>query len=124
MGPTHAVCSVGQCEARVSGADGGTAFVDDETRCLPAVVCDEWAGCASASGNNQDGWFIRESPRVSSGEIAGLERVATTDKLAVEAFRLYPPGVDCPPQSIPPLLPRPPSTCRDEGGHCKASPRK
>ena len=115
------MCRGGQCEATATGADGGVTRVAVEQRCLPALVCDEWAGCAGALGNDQDGWFIRESTRVARGEIAALERVATTDKLAVEAFRLHPSGVQCAPHTIPPVFPVPSFTCKAEAGRCTAS---
>lgn len=121
MGPTFAVCRDGQCEATPSGPDGGPGFVAVERRCLPALVCDGWSGCTRARGNGQDGWFVEESDRVGRGEPVGLERVATADGGVTEAFRLGPPGVSCPPHTIPPVLPPPPFACSDVDGQCKTS---
>lgn len=122
MGPTFARCKDGLCEATPSGPDGGPAFVSVERRCLPAVVCDAWSGCARAVGNAQDGWFVEESERVARGELAGLERVALLDGSAAEVFRLHPPGVQCPPHTIPPVFPPAPA-CAERAGRCEALPR-
>jgi hypothetical protein len=116
-GPTRAICRDGRCEATWLDENGQPVFVAVEDRCLPGLVCDSWAGCVRADGNAQDGWFVYESERIARGEIAGLERVATTDGAAVEAFRLYPPGVECPPHTVPPILPPPPS-CALVDNHC------
>jgi len=70
------MCEAGECKTTLNAPDGAPAFVAVESRCLPALVCDAWAGCALAVGNAQDGWFVAESQRVPRGEIAGLERVA------------------------------------------------
>ncbi|MBE7482738.1 MAG: hypothetical protein HS104_22520 [Polyangiaceae bacterium] len=119
MGPTFARCQEGRCVATASGPDGGPAFVVVERRCLPAVVCDGWAGCARALGNDQDGWFVEESERASRGEIVGRERVAVTDGGVAEVFRSSPPGVKCPPHAVPPLFP-PAPVCAEVDGRCKA----
>lgn len=119
MGPTFARCQEGRCVATASGPDGGPAFVVVERRCLPAVVCDGWAGCARALGNDQDGWFVEESERASRGEIVGRERVAVTDGGVTEVFRSSPPGVKCPPHAVPPLFP-PAPVCAEVDGRCKA----
>jgi hypothetical protein len=118
LGPTRAVCRAGSCEATSTGADGGVGYVASERRCLPALVCDTWAGCTLAVGNTQDGWFVEESKRVARGEIVALDRVAiATDAGVAEAFRLTPPGVTCPPHGIPPIL-APPPACAMKDGHC------
>jgi hypothetical protein len=118
QGPTRAVCREGRCEATADGPDGGPAFVQVERRCLPALVCDSWAGCTLAIGNAQDGWFVHESERASRGEIVGLARVATTDGGVAEAFRLSPRDVKCLPHGVPPVLSPPPS-CKEVDGHCR-----
>lgn len=118
QGPTRAVCRSGRCEATATAADGGVAYVEVEQRCLPAVVCDDWAGCAGAIGNDQDGWFVDESARVARGAIAGRERVATADARAVEVLRLFPPGAQCPPHAVPPVFSVPSFACAAEAGKC------
>jgi hypothetical protein len=121
MGPTRAVCRSGRCEATANAADGGPGYVALEQRCLPAMVCDSWAGCALAMGNDQDGWFVSESSRVSRGAIANPERVAVVGGKAADALRLYPPGVTCPPHTVPPIHSLPPR-CAMKAGHCVETP--
>jgi hypothetical protein len=70
------------------------------------------------SGNDQDGWFVDESERAARGELVGLERVALMDGGVAEVFRLHPPGVRCPPHSIPPVFP-PAPVCAEADGRCK-----
>ncbi len=121
MGPTRAVCRDGRCEATPNAADGGPGWVPVEQRCLPAVVCDSWAGCALAIGNDQDGWFVQESKRVARGEIAKPDRIAVVGGKAADALRLYPPGVTCAPHSVPAVLPVAPR-CGTKAGHCVELP--
>jgi len=123
MGATRSICRDGQCETTFSAPDGGSAFVSDERRCLPAVVCDSWAGCTYAMGNAQDGWYVTDSDRVARGEPVTPDRVAVADGGAADVLRLHPAGATCLPQSIPPVLSPPGYTCRVEGLGCKKTPR-
>lgn len=119
MGPTHARCQAGQCIAEPS--DGG--FQPFERKCLPAVVCDEWAGCASAHGNEESGWYVRESSRVPRGSPAVPDRVAVVDGGAKSVLRLWPSGVVCLPHSVPPLFSADVPKCVDAAGGCREAPR-
>lgn len=121
MGPTRAICNAGKCEATPSGPDGKPVFVMSEQKCLPAMVCDEWAGCVLLTGNTQDGWFVQEKARVPVGEIAGVDNVCTTTRC--EGARLFPEGPVCPPHTIPPMIDPPPYSCVMEGGHCVKKPK-
>jgi hypothetical protein len=121
-GPTRAVCRAGACEATPSDADGRPIYLADERKCLPAMICDEWAGCALVAGNAQDGWFVQESSRVAVGTLAALEKNVCTaaDAGRCEAARLYPPDAACPPHTEPPLIAAPPFSCTLESGRCRS----
>ncbi|HVK65577.1 MAG TPA: hypothetical protein VM694_13935 [Polyangium sp.] len=118
-GPTRAVCRDGLCEATATGPDGQPLRVPVEQQCLPAMVCDAWAGCALMTGNAQDGWFVAEGEQVPRGELATVKNVCTVGNRC-EAARVLPPGVPCPPWSTPPRIEAPPYTCALEGGKCRS----
>jgi hypothetical protein len=120
-GPTRAVCRAGRCEATWTGADGGPARVGVERRCLPALSCDAWVGCALVEGNAQDGWFVEEAAQATRGAVAAVGNVCTAGPVRCEAARITEPGVVCPPWSIPPVITAPAYTCSLEGGRCQSS---
>ncbi|MDI1476264.1 hypothetical protein [Polyangium sp. y55x31] len=120
-GPTRAVCRDGLCEATATGPDGQPIRVPVEQQCLPAMLCDAWAGCALVTGNAQDGWFVAEGEQVPRGELATVKNVCTVGDRC-EAARVLPPGVVCPPWSVPPRIEAPPYTCALEGGRCRSRP--
>ena len=119
MGPTRAVCSSGVCEAMWLGADGGPTLVLEEWRCLPALICYGWAGCAMIQGNAQNGWFVYGSDRAAVGESAAIDRACPMDAGCIEAARIHPPEVVCPATSVPPILPPPGFTCVKDGYQCR-----
>lgn len=122
MGPTRAVCQAGRCEATPTGADGKPVFIMDERRCVPALVCDGWQGCAEISGNEQDGWFVERADDMPAGTAVTFGNVCTSG-VACDAVTLRPDGVQCPPWGIPPLIAPPPFACAGEAGACrKVSP--
>jgi len=118
-GPTRAVCREGRCEATATGPDGQPTRVPVEQQCLPAMICDAWAGCALVTGNAQDGWFVAEGEKVPRGEIAAVGNVCTVGNRC-EAAKVLPPGVVCPPWSVPPRIEAPRYTCGLESGTCRA----
>ncbi|MDI1442586.1 hypothetical protein [Polyangium sp. 6x1] len=118
-GPTRASCRDGHCEATATGTDGQPARVPVEQQCIPAMVCDAWAGCALVTGNAQDGWFVADGEKVPRGEIATMGNVCTVGDRC-EAARVLPPGVVCPPWSVPPRIEAPPYTCAMVGGKCRS----
>ncbi len=120
-GPTRAVCRAGACDATATGADGGSTRVGVDRRCLPAMSCDAWAGCALVEGNEQDGWFVEESAHATRGAIAAVGNVCTAGAARCEAARISEPGVVCPPWSVPPLITPPTYTCSLEAGRCQSS---
>ncbi len=124
MGPTHAICRTGRCEATWEGADGGPGFVADEQRCLPALVCGAWAGCALVTGNAQDGWYVYDATSAPRGTLASVEPDVCAPRVAKRctAARLFPKGVVCPPTSVPPLIPPPPKACVLDGVRCHPAP--
>ena len=121
-GPTRAVCRTGVCEATASDANGHPIYVANERQCLPALICDQWAACALIEGNEQDGWFVQESPRVAVGTLASVEKNVCTaaDAGRCEAAKLYPPDARCPPWTVPPLIAAPPFSCVLESGRCRS----
>lgn len=121
-GPTVAVCRAGVCEATGTGPDGGAARVPVEQRCLPAMVCTTWKGCALVSGSAQDGWFVEQGEESLRGQLASVGNVCTVRERC-EAASVLPPGVVCPPWSVPPLIDLPPYTCALEGGQCRSKAR-
>lgn len=88
---------------------------------MPAVVCDGWAGCASARGNEQDGWFVERSEKVPRGSETSVDRVALPKGASATVFRLAPEGVICPPHTVPPILPRLDFDCSAD---CRATPKR
>lgn len=120
-GPTRAICRDGLCEATATGSDGQPTRVPVERQCLPAMLCDAWAGCALVTGNAQDGWFVAEGEQVPRGEPATVKNVCTVGD-PCEAARVLPPGATCPPWSVPPRIEAPPYTCALEGGKCLSRP--
>ena len=125
QGPTRAVCRAGVCEATASDDDGRPIYVPVVQRCLPAMICDAWAGCAEVVGNGQDGFFTRGASRVAPGTLAAVEtNVCTTAGAGrCEAARLLPSDVVCPPHSIPPPIAPPPFACALDDGRCVEHPR-
>ena len=122
LGPTVAVCRAGLGAAPAPAPAGGPAIGLPERRCLPAMVCTEWAGCVLVAGNAQDGWFVEQSERVARGEIAGVEQVCTGDAGCYETAKLFPSDVHCPPTTIPPILGPPPTGCALVAGRCTPKP--
>ncbi|MEZ4442732.1 MAG: hypothetical protein R3B72_26795 [Polyangiaceae bacterium] len=120
QGPTLAVCRDGICEATATGPDGKPAQVSAEWRCTPALICDDWAGCVAARGNEQDGWFIEQSERMARGEPTAVRRVALVGGGFADAFSLAMPGVTCAPHTVPPVLSAPP-ICTTAAGKCLAA---
>ncbi|MDI1435806.1 hypothetical protein [Polyangium sorediatum] len=120
-GPTRAVCRDGLCQATATGPDGQPTRIPVEQQCLPAMVCDAWAGCALVNGNTQDGWFIAEGEQVPRGEIAMVKNVCTVGNRC-DAAIVLPPGVVCAPWSVPPRIEAPRYTCALEGGKCLSRP--
>lgn len=124
MGPTRAVCRGGVCEATHEAADGGPTFVVGDRRCLPALACNAWAGCALVEGNVQDGYFVVDATSAPRGTLASVEADACTPRAGVPkpsvrcaAARLFVKGVTCPPTSVPPLI-APPKPCVLDGLRC------
>lgn len=120
QGPTRAVCKGGLCEATASGPDGGYVSVPVERKCLPAIACDTWAGCALVVGNAQDGYHVVESSRVARGEPANVESPCTKGG-PCEAARIFPPEAHCDPHTVPPIIDRPAYGCGMVDGRCRAS---
>jgi hypothetical protein len=121
-GPTRAVCLEGRCAATATDAHGQPTFIAVEQRCLPAMVCDSWVGCAAVHGNTQDGWYVTQADRGAAGELAALGPVCTTRAAGspgCEAARLYPPGVTCPPWTAPPRIDPAPYACAVVDGICR-----
>lgn len=126
-GPTRAVCRAGRCEATATGADGGPTRVPVERRCLPAMVCDDWVGCAFATGNRQDGYFTSGAtawsgarrPIPTPGTLADVRNVCTIHEKC-EGVWTAPPKLACPPWTAPPMIGRPTYTCVEEGLRCVA----
>lgn len=124
-GPTRAVCRSGQCEATATGADGGPTRVPVERRCLPAMVCDDWVGCAFATGNTQDGHFTSGAtawpgarrPIPAPGTLASVRNGCTLHN-DCEAIWTAPDKDPCPPWTAPPAIDRPAYTCVAEGSRC------
>ena len=122
MGPTRAVCRGGACEATADDVDGKPVFVLPETRCLPAMVCDEWKGCASVQGDDQNGWFADQSDEVSRGDPVLVENGCTTERSkACLAAKLTVPGVVCAPHTLPPKIAPPTYGCVNEAGTCRVA---
>lgn len=124
MGPTRAVCRAGICEATADGVDGGPTFVLGERRCLPAMICGAWAGCALVDGNAQDGWYVADATAAPRGTLAAVEPDACVPRAPgrCAAARLFPKGVGCPPTSVPPLISPPPKACVLDGLRCHPAP--
>lgn len=124
-GPTRAVCRSGRCEATATGADGGPTRVPVERRCLPAMVCDDWVGCAVATGNHQDGYFTSGAtawsgarrPMPLPGTVADIRNGCTLHG-DCEAVWTAPVKDPCPPWTAPPAIDRPTFTCAVEGLRC------
>ncbi|NUO47685.1 MAG: hypothetical protein HOV80_02385 [Polyangiaceae bacterium] len=117
--PERAVCKNGQCDSEPS--TDSTLF--DAHRCLPAMQCDSWFGCAAVTGNNQNGWFVRQADKAKRGEIVSIEQVCSKPDSKCEAARVHSVGVQCPPHTVPPFIEPPPYTCAEKDGRCVATPR-
>lgn len=108
------------CEAAWTADDGSPVRVGIEERCLPAMVCDGWVGCAAVRGNAQDGWFVAQSDRVARGEIVSVGNVCTSGARC-DAVTLQPPNMQCPAWSVPPIITAAPYRCVDDGGCRRAA---
>jgi hypothetical protein len=117
-GPTRAICRSGRCEATYEGPDGGPTRVSVEQRCLPAMICDSWAGCAFVSGNAQDGWFVSDAEQLAGGAAVSLKKNACTVGPPCEAAWAPPERGVCPPWTAPPYIPAPTYRCVAEGSRC------
>ncbi len=117
--PRRAVCKSGQCDSEPT--TDSTLF--DAYRCLPAMQCDGWYGCAGVMGNKQDGWFAHQADKAKRGEIVSIEQVCTKTDTKCEAARVHSVGIQCPPRTVPPLIEPPPYTCAEKDGRCVATPR-
>jgi hypothetical protein len=85
------------------------------------MVCDGWAGCAMVSGNTQDGWYIEQSDQAARGEAVLVGNVCTIGARC-DAVRLQPPGVTCPPWTLPPKIATAPYRCLVDGYKCHQAP--
>ncbi len=121
-GPTRAICRDHACALTATGPDGGPTRVPVERRCLPAMVCSDWKGCAMVSGNGQDGWFVDEGAQVSRGALAGVRDNVCLVKGPCEGAVVAEPGVVCPPQTVPALIQPPPYSCVLREGRCDEVP--
>jgi hypothetical protein len=121
MGPTRAICRSGRCEATFYGPDGGPVLVMDRERCLPALGCDTWDGCALVIGNDQDGWFIESADHAAPGDAAFVGSVCTTARC--EGVRYQPTNVVCPAWTVPPRIDPPSYACAVVGGRCVRAAR-
>ena len=124
VGPSRAVCRAGRCEATSTDSSGKLLpLVLDERRCLPALRCTAWEGCALVRGNDQDGWFVEQAEGMVSGEAVRVGNICTTEAKTCQGVEVRPRGVACAPWSVPPLIAVAPYSCRTEDGVCrKAAP--
>lgn len=89
-------------------------------RCMPAMVCDSWKGCALVV-QRAAGWTVEDADQVPRGLLAVVGQVCTRGRC--DGARVVPPGVTCPPWSEPPLIDPPPYDCVLEQGSCRAHSR-
>jgi len=117
--PRRAVCKAGLCDSESSTDDK----LFDRHQCLPAMRCDDWVGCAAITGNDQDGWYVRQADQAKPGELVSVDQACTSADTKCTAARVHSVGVACPPHGIPPLIQPPPYVCKEDGARCVQAPR-
>ena len=91
-----------------------------EHQCLPAMICDEWAGCALVAKDPQGRWSVVVADRLPKGELVRVENGCTTGAMCLTA-KAVPRGVTCAPHTIPPLISPPGYTCVRDASSCRKS---
>lgn len=101
------------------GANNSAALPANQ-QCLPAMICDEWAGCALVEKNPQGHWtvVVAEADRLRPAQVVSVEN-ACTDGNNCQAAKAVPPGVTCAPHTIPPVIKKPDYACVWEKAICR-----
>ncbi|HEX8112129.1 MAG TPA: hypothetical protein VF516_30560, partial [Kofleriaceae bacterium] len=81
-------------------------------QCLPAMICNDWAGCALVENSK-----VVSADRLVAGEPVSIGNGCTTGATCIAA-RAVPKGVTCPVDTIPPRIDPPLYTCAWDGTAC------
>jgi hypothetical protein len=82
-------------------------------QCLPAMICNDWVGCALVAADK-----VVSADRLPAGQPVTIDNACTDGKRCVAA-RALPAGVACQPDKIPPRIAPPPYTCVWDGKACE-----
>lgn len=94
---------------------GGAAA--DGRRCLPAMVCDRWIGCALVA-SAADRWSVVAADELAAGLPVTVANGCTNGDRC-DAAKAMPPGTVCAPDSTPPLVLPPPYACVGDATVCR-----
>lgn len=103
--------SAGTSTSAPAGAPAPPALAAGQ-RCLPAMICDDWVGCALVAGDK-----VVSADRLPAGQPVTIDNACTTGATCIAA-RALPAGVVCAPHTVPPLIAPPPYTCVWDGKIC------
>jgi hypothetical protein len=81
-------------------------------QCLPAMICNDWVGCALVAADK-----VVSADKLAAGEPVKIGNECSGGKHCVAA-RALPAGVQCPPSEIPAVIDPPPYTCVYDGKSC------
>jgi hypothetical protein len=126
-----ALCAAAACRGDAAGthaapasesAGGAGGSAPAGQRCLPAMICDQWAGCALIARDAQGAWSVIAADRLKPGEPVRVENACTTGA-SCEAAKAAPRDVACPPTETPPIISPPDYACVWERGSCASRKR-
>jgi hypothetical protein len=114
----HGAAPGGDVAAVPAGSGGAAAPA--EQRCLPATICDQWAGCALVVKDPHGHWTVVAADRLKPGEPVRVENACTTG-VSCPAAKAAPRDVTCPPIAVPPVISPPDYACVLDHASCRRS---
>jgi hypothetical protein len=88
-----------------------------ELQCLPANVCDKWAGCALVGKDAAGHWQIASADALAPGDYVNVRSVCTNGSTCVAAQGV-PKGVVCPPWTAVPMIAPAGYACVSDAAGC------
>ena len=97
-------------------ATASSAALPADQQCLPANICERWAGCALVARGPQ-WWTVIAADEFPAGEPVEVKNLCP-GATACNAARGIPKGASCPDLRTPVLVQPPPYTCVWDGRAC------